>query len=233
MTIAFIPARGGSKGLPGKNIRPFLGEPLVQRAVRIASESGVFERIIVNTDDDEIAQAASVAGAEVLRRPEELGSDVAEVDPLIKWSISHLGLSTESSEVMALLYCTAPLREPGDIADTVNLVLNEGFDSALTLVETSDYLWARSGNVFEPTNYDPRTRAARQQEKWNQFKENKAVYAFRVCDIMASGCRLNGRIGAVLMELDRSIDIDTIEEFRIAEAIASIRAGISGNNVAR
>lgn len=231
MTIAFIPARGGSKGLPRKNIRPFLGEPLVQRAVRVASEAGVFDRIIVNTDDDEIAQLAAAAGAELLLRPAELGSDVAEVDPLIQWSIKKLGLAADSSEVMCLLYCTAPLREPGDIAATVKLVLEDNFDSALTLVETSDYLWARDGDLFAPTNYDPRTRAARQQEQWNQFKENKAVYAFRVGDIMASGCRLNGRIGSMLMEADRSIDIDTLEEFRIAEAIATIRADAGGAGI--
>lgn len=229
MTIAFIPARGGSKGLPRKNIKPFLGEPLVQRAVRLAEDAGVFDRIIVNTDDDEIAELAVAAGAEILRRPADLGSDIAEVDPLIRWSIEQLNLAVDSSTVMALLYCTAPLREPQDITATVNLVLDGAYDSALTLVETSDYLWARDGDVVAPTNYDPRARAARQQEQWNQFKENKAVYAFRISDIMASGCRLNGRIGSVLMDADRSIDIDTLEEFRIAEAIATIRAEGAGN----
>ena len=218
MTIAFIPARGGSKGLPRKNIRPFLGEPLVTRAIRVAREAGVFDRIIVNTDDDEIADIASAAGAELLHRPDDMGSDVAEVDPLIQWSIKELGLADDSNEIIALLYCTAPLRQASDIAETVNLVDSSEYDSALTLVETSDYLWTRNGDVFEP-----RTRAARQQERWNQYKENKAVYVFRIRDIMKSGCRLNGRIGSILMDADRSIDIDTIEEFRIAEAIASIR----------
>ena len=224
MTIAFIPARGGSKGLPRKNVRLFLGEPLVERAVRIAAESGVFNRIIVNTDDEEIASIAVKAGAEVLRRPEDLGTDVAEVDPLIMWSIKELGISADEMTIMALLYCTAPLRESRDIKATVKLVEDGLFDSALTLVETSDYLWERNGDLFRPTNYDPRTRAARQHERWNQYKENKAVYAFRLRDIMSSGCRLSGRIGAVTMDLDRSIDIDTIEEFQIAEAIAKIKA---------
>lgn len=222
MKIAFIPARGGSKGLPRKNVRSFLGEPLVTRAVRIANEASCFDRIIVNTDDNEIAECASAAGAEVLRRPLELGSDVAEIDPLIQWSIRQLGLNVEHDAVISLLYCTAPLRTPEDILSTVNLVFSGAYDSALTLVETSDYLWKRNGDVFAPTNYDPKARAARQQEKWNQFKENKAVYAFRIRDILATGCRLNGRIGATFMPPDRSIDIDTIEEFCVAEAIAMV-----------
>ena len=223
MTIAFIPARGGSKGLPRKNVLPFLGEPLIQRSVRIAAEAEVFDRIIVNTDDDEITEVALGAGAEVVRRPEELGTDTAEVDPLIQWTIDHLGIPAKQNGIMALLYCTAPLRQPSDIAKTVDLVATGEYDSALTLVETSDYLWRRNGDVFEPTNYDPSRRAARQQESWNQFKENKAVYAFHMKDIMNSGCRLNGRIGGVLMDYDRSIDIDSLEEFRIAEAIAKLR----------
>jgi CMP-N-acetylneuraminic acid synthetase len=220
MTMAFIPARGGSKGLPRKNVRMFLSEPLVCRAVRIANEADIFDRIIVNTDDDEIGRLAADAGAEVVYRPAEMGSDAAEVDPLIKWTMNELGLPSTSEEVIALLYCTAPLRSSSDITKTVNLVKSGEYDSALTLVETSDYLWRRSGDVFEPTNYDPAKRAARQQESWNQYKENKAVYAFRLKDIVATGCRLNGKIGGVMMGADMSIDIDTLEEFKIAEAIA-------------
>lgn len=223
MTIAIIPARGGSKGLPRKNVRDFMGEPLVGRAVRIALESEVFDRVIVNTDDDEIGKAAEKAGAKVLLRPEELGTDSAEVDPLIQWSLEQLGIDETSEEVVALLYCTAPLREPNDIRTAVTKVVDGEFDSVLSLVETSDYLWRRNEGVFEPTNYIPSQRAARQEEKWNQFKENKAVYAFKAKDLLKSGCRLNGRIGSILMEADRSIDIDTLEEFRIAEAIARIR----------
>ena len=222
MTIAFIPARGGSKGLPRKNVLPFLGEPLIQRSVRIAVEADIFDRIIVNTDDDEIAENASAVGAEVVWRPEDLGSDKAEVDPLILWTIEHLNLAELHNEIMALLYCTAPLRRSSDIVNTVRLVVEGDYDSALTLVETSDYLWERNGDVFQPTNYVPSRRAARQQEAWNQFKENKAVYAFQIKDIVKSGCRLNGRVGGVLMDFDRSIDIDSLEEFRIAEAIEKI-----------
>ena len=190
MKIAFIPARKGSKGLPGKNIRPFLGEPLVQRTVRIASESKVFDRIIVNTDDERIGNLAEAVGAEVLLRPNEMGSDVAEVDPLIVWSIKNLNLQTNNDDIMVLLYCTAPLRSSKDISDTVNLVSSGEYDSALTLVETSDYLWTRVGDFYEPTNYDPHSRAACQEERWNQFKENKAVYAFKTRDILHTGCRL-------------------------------------------
>lgn len=219
MRIGFIPARGGSKGLPGKNIKNFLGEPLVARTIRIAKESNCFDRIIVNTDDNEIAEVAENAGAEILLRPEEMGSDTAEVDPLIIWSLDRLN-ATQEKNLISLLYCTAPLRNSDDILKTVELVSNGIVDSALTLVETSDYLWKESADGFLPTNYEPKNRAARQEEKWNQFKENKAVYTFWAHDLIDSKCRINGRVGAHLMPATRSIDIDSLEDFIIAEAIA-------------
>ena len=103
-----------SKGLPGKNIKNFLGEPLVARTIRIAKESNCFDRIIVNTDDNEIAEVAENAGAEILLRPEEMGSDTAEVDPLIIWSLDRLN-ATQEKNLISLLYCTAPLRNKVDI----------------------------------------------------------------------------------------------------------------------
>lgn len=221
MKIAFIPARGGSKGLPRKNVRKFLDEPLVSRAVRIANEAKCFDRVIVNTDDEEIASVAQSAGAEIFYRPGEMGSDVAEVDPLIIWSLNAFDLKNEN-HLVSLLYCTAPLRTATDIVETVNLVSSGEYTSALTLVETNDYLWTASNESFVPTNYDPKKRAARQQEVWSQFKENKAVYAFWSKDLIESGCRLNGRIGGYIMPSTRSIDIDDEDEFLIAEAIAKV-----------
>ena len=219
---AFIPARGGSKGLPRKNVKPFMGVPLIQRAINTAQETDLFHEVIVNSDDDEILSLARDQGATVLRRPTEMGSDSAEVDPLIIWSIEQLALDNLGSALFTLLYCTAPLRTAQDIISNVELVSSGKFDSALSLVETSDYLWEMRGGIFAPTNYDPKSRAARQEEDWNQFKENKAVYTFKAIDLISSGCRINGRVGASFMPADRSIDIDTLEEFHIAEAIAKV-----------
>lgn len=219
---AFIPARGGSKGLPKKNIMEFMGEPLIARAVRIALEARIFDEVIVNTDDMVIADIASDAGAFVIIREEHMGSDTAEIDPLIVWTIKAYKRQFTDIEnsLLTLLYCTAPLRNTSDIISTCNLVSSGDFDSSLSLCETSDYLWAKDGDVYIPQNYDPASRAARQKERWNQFKENKAVYCFKGKDIMESKCRLNGRIGAYLMPGTRSIDVDTLDDFKLAEAIA-------------
>ena len=175
MNYAFIPARGGSKGLPRKNAKLFLGEPLVVRTIRIAKEAEIFNAIIVNTDDEEIAALATEAGASVVSREPSMGSDAAEVDPLIKWTINEYASSFPGLDdsLMCLLYCTSPLRTSADIVATLELVRSGGYDSSLTLCETNDYLWSKNENTFSPENYDPRARAARQLESWNQYKENK------------------------------------------------------------
>ena len=224
---AFIPARGGSKGLPRKNLLDFLGSPMVAHAIQVARRADIFDDIYVNTDDDEIARIAEAAGALVIRRPAELGTDTAEVDPLLCWTLDHIEQvrSAPVPDLGALLYCTAPLRQPEDIAATVRLVTTGGFDCALTLVEDHSYLWSRNPDgSMRPTNYVPAKRAARQTEGWNQFIENKAVYVFRTEDIRRTGCRINGRIGAHLMPVMRSIDVDSDAVYRLALVIA--RSGL-------
>lgn len=224
---AIIPARGGSKGLPRKNVMLFSGEPLISRSVRIAKETDFFDSVIVNTDDQEIADHAQTAGAKIVFREKSMGSDLAEIDPLIIWTIKNCSgeFNGIDSSLMSLLYCTAPLRKHEDIIKTCNLVYEDNYDSSLSLCETSDYIWKKNKkNIFYPSNYDPSNRAPRQEENWNQFKENKAVYCFKADKIIKNNCRLYGHIGAHLMPYTRSIDIDTLEEFKIAEAIASIES---------
>lgn len=219
--VAFIPARGGSKGLPRKNVKPFNGEALIARTIRVAKESNLFDLILVNTDDDEIAEVARELDVEVIIRPAELGSDVAEIDPLMIWTIENYKGEYPILEdcMISLLYCTAPLRNSEDIVGTYKEMINKKADTALSLCETSDYLWERQGEFFMPTNYIPTKRAARQTESWNQFKENKAVYFFSSKNLVESGCRIFGKVVAYLMPSSRSIDVDTIDDFLLAECI--------------
>lgn len=219
--VAFIPARGGSKGLPRKNVKLFNGEPLIARAIRIAKESNLFDLIIVNTDDEEIAEVASSTGVEVIIRPAELGSDFAEIDPLMIWTIENYKEKYPVLEdcIISLLYCTAPLRNADDIIGTYEEMLINKADTSLSLCETSDYLWEKQNEFFTPTNYIPAKRAARQTEGWNQFKENKAVYFFYSRNLVESGCRIFGNIAAHLMPVSRSIDVDCMDDFILAEAI--------------
>ena len=223
--LGIIPARGGSKGLPRKNILPLAGIPLISHTINAAAQSKYLTSIVVNTDDDEIAAVAEDHKVNVQRRPSEMGSDVAKVDELLIWSVmsleSELNLKVD---IVVLLYPTAPLRPAAAIDDTIEQITEHNCDSALTLVEDTGYLWSTSaeGNA-QPTNYDPSNRAPRQQEAWNQWRENKAVYAMRRELLINTRCRLGGKIGFAKMDPLSSIDIDNASDLEIANSIFQIK----------
>ena len=223
--LAVIPARGGSKGIPLKNLQTIEGKPLVAHTISHAQQSDLINRIVVNTDHDEIASAAEQYGANVLRRPEEMGSDTSEVDPLLIWTVNEIE-KTESIkiDIVVLLYPTAPLRNVSAIDRGIRMVAEEGFDSVLSLYRDSAYLWKTSGDTAAPTNYVPAERAPRQLEGWNQWGENKALYVMKRDLLLDTECRLGGRIGYVEMSRNESIDIDEPDDLELCRIIMSQRS---------
>lgn len=224
--LAIIPARGGSKGITRKNLRPLDGKPLIAHTISPALACPLIDHVVVNSEDAEIREVAQSLGAEVQDRPEEFWHDstVQEVDRLLMWAVEDLESKGTQIEVVVLLYATAPLRRLEHITQTVDLVLNQDFDSALTLFEDTTYLWSVEGDQAVPTNYDPKLRGPRQKEAWNQWGENKAVYAMKRDLLMTTGCRLGGRIGYVEMSKLDSIDIDRPEDLEAANIILGLRS---------
>jgi CMP-N,N'-diacetyllegionaminic acid synthase len=228
-TLAITPARGGSKGVPRKNIKPLAGKPLVQHTIDAARACPLIDRYVVNSEDDEILALAEGVGVETQGRPEDYWHDntFQEVDRLLQWAVGDLEARGAAIDVVVLLYPTAPLRRTVHITQCIDLVLNQGFDSALTLREDRSYTWKRTDPHYgvEPVNYDPKKRGPNQLEGWNQWVENKAVYAVRRDLLMETGCRLGGKIGFVEMSKLESIDIDRPEDFQLAELIMRMREG--------
>lgn len=224
--LAITPARGGSKGVPRKNIKPMAGKPLLQYTVEAAQKCPLIDKYIVNTEDDEIRKFAKTLGVETQGRPEEFWYDntFQEVDRLLCYCVKDLEATGLKIDIVVLLYATAPLRKTEHITNCIELVLNHGFDSALSLTENRSYIWERTGNKNEvrPVNYNPQKRGPNQLEGWNQWVENKAVYVVKKDLLMETGCRLGGRIGYVKMSTLESIDIDTPQDFKLAEYILQI-----------
>lgn len=225
--LAITPARGGSKGVPRKNIKILAGKPLLQHTIEAASRSTLINSYIVNTEDREIRSFAESLGVLVQDRPEEFWHDntFQEVDRLLQWSVLDYEEKFAKVDIVVLLYPTAPLRASSAIDSAIELISNKGFDSSLTLCEDRSYLWQKlsSSSEVKPTNYDPKKRGPNQLEGWNQWKENKAVYAVRRDLLLESGCRLGGKIGYVSMSKLDSIDIDTPEDFALAEQLMLLR----------
>lgn len=226
-TLAITPARGGSKGVSRKNIRPMAGKPLLQYTVEAARDCPRITRHVVNTEDAEIRSVAESLGVDVQDRPEDFWHDntFQEVDRLLQWAVADFESNEARVDIVVLLYPTAPLRPAQAITNCIDLVLNQGYDSALTLREDRSYIWRRTddGATVEPANYDPKTRGPNQLEGWNQWVENKAVYAMKRDLLMETGCRLGGRVGYVEMSRLDSIDIDTPDDFALAEQLLLLR----------
>ena len=221
MNIAIIPARGGSKGIPRKNLLPWADSTLLGNTIRAALRSEIFDVVIVSTEDDEIAQEAIRCGANVSLRPRNLATDSAEVDPVLLWTLEHSEDSFQLSKakVCALLYATAPLRTDTHIKEAYEVFSLGGYDSLLSVYRDSSYLWRKTGENIVPVNYDPRQRAARQEENWNQWVENKAIYFFEVDGFRDSKCRIFGHTGCYEMSKYNSLDIDLPEDYAAAQLL--------------
>lgn len=229
--LAITPARGGSVGVPRKNIKALSGKPLIQYTVEAALACPLITKYIVNTEDEEIKRVVEGLNVDVQTRPREFWYDntFQEVDRLLKWSVSDLEQKGYFADIVVLLYPTSPLRKTLHITECIDLVLNQGYDSALTLYESRTYIWERINNhrQVKPVNYDPAKRGPNQLEGWNQWIENKAVYVMKRDLLMETGCRLGGKIGFVEMSKLESIDIDLPQDLVLAEnMINMLNAGL-------
>jgi N-acylneuraminate cytidylyltransferase len=222
--VALVPARGGSKGVPDKNLLPLDGRPLVGWPITVADATDAVDRVIVSTDDERIAGTAREFGAEVLERPPELAEDDSLVVDTVRHAVDELAAAGETARYVALLEPTSPLREPRDVQRCLDRLSAEpDLDSVATFTEAEvnpHRTWRlEEGDRPEPFLPDADPWQPR-QELPEAYQLNGAVYAFDVDAVTDEGVSLLfGTAGAVLMPPERSVDIDTEVDFAIAEAI--------------
>ncbi len=220
--VAVIPARGGSKSIPGKNIKALGGKPLLAWSIEVARQVGEIDRVILSTDDPEIASVGRCCGAEVYARPAHLATDEALVIDALKELLQTLQSEGDTPEWVVLLEPTCPLRNAGDVRACLELVAQGNYDSVATFKEAElnpHRAWRLVDGipeVFIPgaVPWLPRQKLPR------AYQLNGAVYVFRAT-LLAQEAQslLVGRLGAVLMPRDRSQDIDDSLDFMIAEAL--------------
>lgn len=225
---ALIPARGGSKRLHRKNLLTVGGRPLVYRAIAAAQDAGIKD-VTVSTDDPEIELVADCAGAKVHRRPPELASDSAQIEPTIEHWWRGLEPSTRP-DVIVLLQPTSPLRTHETVRACVDLLVRGGYSAVCTLtrVPPREFL----GRLRFRENGDPRWISdrpiawrPRSQDCNPTAREDGCVYAFTAEHWRKAQNRLAepDEMSHVIIDPTESIDIDTEEDLRIAEAIEAAR----------
>jgi N-acylneuraminate cytidylyltransferase len=218
--LAIIPARGGSKGIPRKNIVSVAGNPLIHFNVKAALNSKYISRLVVSTDDEKIAGVARNEGAEVVKRPAEISGDFDSSESALLYTLEFLHDSENySPDILVFLQCTSPLTTTEDIDSAISKLINEKADTALTVAPFHYYLWKEneSGDV-EGINHNKFKRPMRQQRE-PQYIETGAVYVMRVKKFLKEKYRFFGKIVMSIMPEERCFEIDEPVDLVIAEQL--------------
>nr|WP_228771540.1 acylneuraminate cytidylyltransferase [Actinokineospora iranica] len=223
--VAVIPARGGSKGVPAKNLARVGGVPLVARAVRAVRAARRVDEVVVSTDSAEIADVAVAAGAVVVRRPADLSGDTNSSESAVLHALDELRARDGGDpETVLLVQCTSPFIAVETIDGVVARVRDEGCDSAFTAVRVHEFLWrVEPGGSASGVNHSAAYRP-RRQDRDPEFRETGAVYAMRTAGLREGGHRFFGRIGLVEVPAGDAIEIDTADDLDLARRIAAGRA---------
>ena len=215
--IAIIPARGGSKGIPNKNIIDCMGKPLIAHSIEYAKESDLVTSIYVSTDDAKIAEVAKQYGAEIIDRPDSISGDTATTES----AIEHVLNNIPKPDIVILLQATSPLRPKGSLNKSLEKMISEKYDSLLSLSPTHRFSWKINGDEAIP-KYDFKNRPRRQDisESEQAYIENGSIYIFTYENFIKHNNRLGGKIGYVVFEEEFSFEIDTPTDLIVIDSIA-------------
>jgi len=220
-TVAVIPARGGSVGVPRKNLLRVGGVPLVARTVHAAANTAGVDRVVVTTDDDEIAAVASEWGAEIVRRPAELSGGTASSESAVLHALDALEARGVDIEVVAFLQPTSPFLPTEQLASAIDRVSAGAADCAFSARESYEFFWAKEGGQARAVAHD-QYRRPRRQERDPMYVETGAFYVFEAEGFRAAGYRFFGRIEIAEVPDHLSIEIDAPIELRMARALAPL-----------
>ncbi|HCT86558.1 MAG: acylneuraminate cytidylyltransferase [Candidatus Margulisiibacteriota bacterium] len=216
MIIALIPLRGGSKSIPKKNIKLMAGKPLCAWTLESAYNSGIFDKVVVSTDSQEIADVVRSLNldVEIIMRPAELATDTSSTESVML----HIA-DIVDFDVIVTIQATSPLTEPLDFVNAYKKFNAENLDSLVTGVNQKRFYWDIAGT---PLSYDPLNRPRRQDYN-GVIMENGAFYITKRSVLTQSQCRLGGRIGIYEMPENTAIEIDELSDWHAVEKLIKLR----------
>ena len=222
-SYAFIFARGGSKGLPGKNIKPLLGKPLIQYSIEVALQVSSVTKVFVSTDDADIAKVSSSNGAIVIERPVELVQDDSSEWLAWKHAISWVRERYGDFEEFISLPATNPLRSVKDVESAILRKSNIGADICIAITPASrspyfNMVKELDNNLIELVN-KPTNSISRRQDAPEVFDMTTVVYVANVEFIMNNASLFDGTVTSVEVPRHRAVDIDDMYDFNFAESI--------------
>ena len=215
--LALIPARGGSKGIPGKNLQTVGDVPLICRSIRAAQASNGVGRVVVSTDDDAIAEAAEAEGAIVIRRPAAIAGDTASSESALLHALDELEEQGPLETELVFLQCTSPFTTGAQIDAVLTALQKEGCSSSFSVSPWHGFLWRADGRGI---NHDPELPRQRRQDLEPAFLETGAIYAMGMKAFRGCGSRFCPPTRPVVIE-EVGPEIDTPEDLALCRNIAA------------
>ena len=218
--LALIPARGGSKGIPGKNLQTVGDVPLICRSIHAAQASSGIGRVVVSTDDDAIAAAAAAEGADVIQRPAAIAGDTASSESALLHALDVLEGQGPLETELVFLQCTSPFTTGAQIDAVLAALKGEGCNSSFAVVPWHGFLWRADGRGI---NHDPGQPRQRRQDLEPAFLETGAIYAMDITAFRRSGSRFCPPSSPVVLE-QVGPEIDTPDDLALCRSIAAQKA---------
>lgn len=220
-TVAIIPARGGSKSIPLKNIKSLNGRPLIFWTLDATTECPDIDTVVVATDSEEIADVVESYNSEkvvIIGRSESVSTDSASTESVL------LEFAEDNNfDTLILVQATSPLLTSEDLSMGLNRYLNDGYGGVISVVRQKRFIWEESDNCINPKNYDFTSRP-RRQEFSGYLVENGAFYITSKKNLVNSRCRISGRIGYVEMSEDSYFELDEPSQWEVVEFLLMKKA---------
>ncbi len=224
--LAIIPARKGSKGLPGKNIRSFFGKPLIAWTIEAAKSSRYIGKVIVSTDSERIAQTAQSFGAEIpFLRPHELSTDDSDMVGVVLHALDFFEKTGYRPKLLILLQPTSPLRLVEDVDSAIELFLANDCDAVISVSKSQHpifWTFKISQNYLDPV-FEDRFLAMNRQELPDTYTPNGAIYLVAADTFLNYKSFYVRRTRPFVMPFKRSIDVDDADDFFLAERLMANR----------
>lgn len=219
--LCVVPARGGSKGVPRKNLRVVAGKPLLVWTLEQALAARPAMDVVVSTEDEEIAEVARAAGALVpFLRPAELALDTTPTEPVVRHAIAAARAADAAPDAVMLLQATSPVRLPGTLSRAVAQLEATGVDSLVGVVPQAPFIWSDHGPDAAPTAaYDVTARPRRQDltPTTLRYRETGSLYLTRTWVYDELDNRIGGRVGLFVMDELEGTDVDTDLDLQVAD----------------
>ena len=217
MVYAIIPARGGSKTIPKKNIKLLAGKPLIYYSIEHAKQSKKVDKVFVSSDDDQILKIAYQYGAKIIKRPDYLSGDITMPDTAIVHALLDIFKSENViPQYVLMLQPTSPLRNIKNIDNAIKAVKSKNFNSSISAARTHHLFWTKEKNSEEWISNYGANRPRRQDLE--QFTEDGSIYVFDSLKFLKSGNRIISPVHIEEIDQLNSYEIDTLTDWDFIES---------------